>query len=81
MGFYLTVISLVAEGGGDAVLDSFDPSLSQLLGVCLHHTAPVGADKRHTAAVGSEQECLHQKAGRLVLHLATFLKILMCSLS
>lgn len=76
MGFYLTVISLVAEGGGDAVLDSFDPSLSQLLGVCLHHTAPVGADKRHTAAVSSEQ-----KAGRLVLHLATFLKILMCSLS
>lgn len=28
---YLAVISLVAEGGGDTVLDGFDPSLPQLL--------------------------------------------------
>lgn len=41
---YLTVVALVAEGGGDAVLDGFDPGLSQLLRVGLHHAAPVGTD-------------------------------------
>lgn len=29
--YYLAIISLVAEGGGNAVLDGFDPGLSQLL--------------------------------------------------
>lgn len=38
---HLAIVSLVAEGGGDAVLDGFDPGLTQLLRVCLHHTTPV----------------------------------------
>lgn len=50
-GSYVSVVSLVAEGGGDAVLDGFDPGLSQLLRVGLHHAAPAGTDQRHTTAV------------------------------
>lgn len=50
---YLTVVSLVAEGGGNAVLDGLDPGLSQLLRVCLHHAAPVGTHERHITAVCS----------------------------
>lgn len=44
--YYLTVVPLVSEGRGDAVLDRLDPGLSQLLRVGLHHAAPVGRDVR-----------------------------------
>ena len=39
---HLSVLSLLPEGSGDAVLDSFDPSLPQLLRVSLHNTTPGG---------------------------------------
>lgn len=39
---HLAVFSLVPEGGGDAVLDRFDPGLPELLRVCLQNAAPVG---------------------------------------
>lgn len=39
---HLAIFSLVTEGGSDAILDGFDPGLSELLWVCLQNAAPIG---------------------------------------
>lgn len=48
---YLAIFSLVTEGGSNAILDGFDPGLSELLWVCLQNAAPVGTHKHHLTAV------------------------------
>ena len=89
--FYLALFSLVTEGGGDAVLDGFDPGLSQFLWVSLHHTAPVGTHEHHTTAVCvcacvgvcvcvRMCVCMWQEVGTLLLHLPIFSNIFKCSL-
>lgn len=78
--FYLAVIVLVTEGGGNAVLDGFDPGLSQLLGVCLHHTTPVGTHNHNNCCQLNACVRMHMEVSRvhLLLHLRTFTHIMQC---